>query len=122
MNENGIENQLRRLLRVQPSPHLDQRLNMLFRETGAARSSILMRSVPAWMVTAACLVCTVAGLGTRSLFIPGRNPPTVVYVLPPNEALTRFLAGPKASRRDNFDFSRARVEVIQPPAPQGGEL
>ena len=121
MNENDIERQLQRQPLAQPSTHLDQRINTLFREASTARPSIFTCTVPVWMATAACLVCGVAGLGARSLFIPRQNPPTVIYFVPPNEAMTRFLTG-ASNRNDGFDFSHARVQVIKVPSTQGDQL
>jgi hypothetical protein len=121
MNDNDIERQLKERPLVQPSANLEQRIQALFDEAAFHRPRLLLRPVPVWMMAAACLVCAFAGFGARSAFIPRQNPPTVVYFFPPNEAMARLLTG-AVNRNDNFDFSHARVQVIQSPAPQGNQL
>jgi len=121
MNNNDLERQLKDQPLAQPSANLDQRIQVLFDEASLRRPRLLVRPVPIWAMAAACVVCAVTGFWARSLFIPRQNAPTVVYVFPPNEAMTRLLTG-TASHNDSFDFSHARVQVIQPPAPQGNQL
>jgi hypothetical protein len=122
MNENDIERELLKQPLARYSTALDRRMEALFDEAQSQRPHFLMRAVPVWLTVAACLICTVAGFGARSLFTSPQHPPTVVYFFPPNEEMTRFLTGARANRNDSFDFSRARIEVIQPPAPQGNQL
>ena len=122
MNENDIERHLQRQPLTQPSADLDQRMKSLFHEARSERAHPLLRTVPIWLMAAACLVCAIAGFGVKSLFVPRQSPPTVVYVFPPSEAMTRFLNGATANRNDGFDFSRARVQVINPPAAVGTQL
>jgi hypothetical protein len=122
MKENDLERQLKERPLVQPSANLDQRIQALFDEAAFRRPRLLLRPVPIWALAAACLVCAFAGFGARSLFIPRQNPPTVVYVFPPNEVMTRLLTGPKANWNDDFDLSHARVEMIQPRASHGDQL
>jgi hypothetical protein len=122
MNENDIERELLKQPLARPSTALDRRMEAFFDEAQSERPHFLMRAVPVWLTAGACLICAVAGFGARSLVTPRQHPPTVIYFSPPNEAMARFLTGAKANRNDSFDFSHARVEVIQPPAPQGNQL
>lgn len=114
MNENDFERQLQRQPLVGPSADFDQRMKGLFHEACPERVHPLSRTVPIWLMAAACVVCAVAGFGVRSLFIPRQSPPMVVYVFPPSEAMTRFLTGAAANRNDGFDLSHARVQVTNP--------
>jgi hypothetical protein len=122
MNDNEIEHQLQQQPLARPSADLDQRMKALFHEARSERAHPLLRTVPIWLMAAACVVCVVAGFGARSLFVPRQSPATVVYVFPPSEAMTRFLTGATANRNDGFDFSHARVQVITTPPAAGNQL
>jgi hypothetical protein len=122
MNENDFEGQLQQQPLARPSAELDQRMETLFHRAASRNLWASLPAVPVWLAAAACLVCAVAGFGVRSLFIPRQSAPTIVYVFPPSEAMTRFLNGATASRNNDFDFSHAHAQVLQPPAPQGNQL
>jgi hypothetical protein len=112
MNENDIEHKLRQETLAEPSPSLDQRMDASFDKAASTNRRPLLPTVPLWLAAAACLTCGFAGFGARSLFVPRPNPPTVVYVFPPSEAMTHLLGGGTANRNDGFDFSHARIQVI----------
>jgi hypothetical protein len=122
MNENDLENKLRQEMLASPSPRLDQRMDALFDKAASTNRRPLLPPVPLWLAAAACLACGIAGFGARSLFASRPNPPATVYVFPPSEALTRLLAGDKVDRSNGFDFSHARVQVINLPASPGDQL
>jgi hypothetical protein len=122
MNENDIERQMQQQTVARPSADLDERMKRLFHEGRIRRTHPLSRTVPFWLMAAACLVCAVAGFGVRSLFVPRQSPATVIYVFPPSEAMTRFLTGAGGNRNDGLDFSHARVRVINPSISAGNQL
>jgi hypothetical protein len=122
MNENDIERKLRQETLAEPSPGFDRRMDVLFDKAASANRHPLLPTVPLWLAAAACLACGFAGFGARSLFVPRPNPPTMVYIYPPSEALTRLLAGDKVDRSNGFDFSHARVQVINPSTSPGNRL
>jgi hypothetical protein len=122
MNENDIERKLRQETLAGPSPGFDQRMDALFDKAASTNRRPLLPTVPLWLAAAACLTCGFAGFGARSLFVPRPNPPTMVYIFPPSEALTRLLAGDKIDRSNGFDLSHARIQVINLPASPGDQL
>jgi hypothetical protein len=122
MNEHDMERHLQRQPLARPSANLDQQMERLFQVTRSEHANPLARTVPMWLMAAACLVCALAGFGVRSLFVPRQSAPTVVYVFPPSEAMTRFLTGAAANRNDGFDFAHARVQVINPSVSAGNQL
>jgi len=122
MNENDIERQLQQQPLTGPSADLDRRMKVLFHNANPKQMHPPARTVPIWLMAAACLVCAIAGFGVRSLSIFRQSPPTVVYVFPPSEAMSRLLNGSTASRNSDFDFSHAHAQVLQPPAAQGNQL
>ena len=122
MNDNEIEHQLQQQPLARPSADLDQRMKALFHRAASESEQRSRPAVPLWLAAAACLVCGLAGFGVRSLSIFRRDQPAIVYVFPPSEAMTRFVNGATASRNNDFDFSHAHAQVLQPPAPQGNQL
>ena len=122
MNESDIERKLQQQSLAQPSANLNQRMESLFHKARFERAHPLLRTIPVWLMAAACLVCAVAGFGVRSLFLPHQSPPTTIYVFPASEAMVHFLEGAKVKRNDGFDFSHARVQVTDRHVSTGSEL
>ena len=113
MNENDIERQMQQQTVARPSADLDERMKRLFHEGRIRRTHPLSRTVPFWLMAAACLVCAAAGFAVRPLLVRQQPPSTVVVVVPLNEALARLLTGNSANRSDEIDFSRAQIHVVR---------
>jgi hypothetical protein len=122
MNESEIERQLQQQPLVPPSADLEQRMETLFHRAGSLGSRASWQAVPVWLAVAACLVCGIAGFAVHPLLVRQPSPPTVVVVVPPNEALARLLNGNSANRSERIDFSRAEIRVVRQENPTPDKL
>jgi hypothetical protein len=122
MNESDIERQLQQQPLARPSANLDQRMESLFHRAGSLSPRASWPAVPLWLGAAACLICGITGFAVRPLLIRQPSPPTVVVVVPLNEALARLVTGNNANRRDEIDFSRAQIRVVRQKSPASDKL
>lgn len=122
MNEDDIERKLRQETLASPSPGLDQRMDALFDSAASVNPRVSLLKVPVWLAAAACLVCGIAGFAARPLFVHRQTLPTVVVVVPPNEALARLLAGDQSRGNNDIDFSRAKVQIVNQPTRTSDNL
>ena len=87
-----------------PPESLDGKMARLFGEAEARHRRQAKRRVPLWLCVAACAACAVLGF-VAHLVAAGEAPPTptpihtVVYIVEPNEALTRALLGASPGER-----------------------
>ena len=97
-------------------------MESLFHRAASRSLRTSLPTVPLWLAAAACLVCGIAGFIVHPLLVRQQAPPSVVVVVPLNEALAHLLTGNSANRSDGIDFSRAQFHVVRQENPVTDKL